>query len=193
VCQTNTGDSFAGVCEMFSSLSLKVAASRISLVNRDALKIDGKQPSFGPTLKVLKVQRQRRDCDSHGCNSVCGIVHQVCTRIHSSSVSRQTRSKQTARRDRLHFRYCDRSPSGWRGQQGCTRSVQQSTFTFWTIRCTPIDFSQVLKCPKSDVEVIRGVKSRDKTVAVAGIDTKGDEKSCISKIRQQLESSMSIS
>jgi uncharacterized protein YggU (UPF0235/DUF167 family) len=44
-----------------------------------------------------------------------------------------------------------------------------------------------LKCPKSDVEVIRGLKSRDKTVAIAGVDVKGDEQSCISRIRDQLE------
>ncbi|KAH7382807.1 hypothetical protein BKA64DRAFT_169702 [Cadophora sp. MPI-SDFR-AT-0126] len=48
-------------------------------------------------------------------------------------------------------------------------------------------FSDVLNCPKSDVEVIRGLKSRDKTVAVAGFDVKGGEKSCIAKIRDQLE------
>ncbi|PVH88024.1 YggU-like protein [Cadophora sp. DSE1049] len=51
-------------------------------------------------------------------------------------------------------------------------------------------FSDVLKCPKSDVEVIRGLKSRDKTVAVAGFDVKGDEKSCIAKIRDQLQSAV---
>jgi uncharacterized protein YggU (UPF0235/DUF167 family) len=44
-----------------------------------------------------------------------------------------------------------------------------------------------LKCPKSDVEVIRGLKSRDKTVAIAGVNVEGDEQSCISRIRDQLE------
>jgi uncharacterized protein YggU (UPF0235/DUF167 family) len=44
-----------------------------------------------------------------------------------------------------------------------------------------------LKCPNSDVEVIRGLKSRDKTVAITGVDLKGDEQSCISRIREQLE------
>ncbi|KAH8687467.1 hypothetical protein BGZ60DRAFT_475537 [Tricladium varicosporioides] len=47
--------------------------------------------------------------------------------------------------------------------------------------------SSVLKCPKSDVEVIRGLKSREKTIAIAGIDAKGDEEKCISSIRAQLE------
>jgi hypothetical protein len=45
----------------------------------------------------------------------------------------------------------------------------------------------VLKCPKSDVEIIRELKSRDKTVAIAGVDVQGDEQSCISRIRDQLE------
>ncbi|KAF4625965.1 hypothetical protein G7Y89_g12198 [Cudoniella acicularis] len=49
-------------------------------------------------------------------------------------------------------------------------------------------FSSILKCPKSDVEVIRGMKSRDKTVAICGIDMQGDEQKCISGIRAQLES-----
>jgi uncharacterized protein len=44
-----------------------------------------------------------------------------------------------------------------------------------------------LKCPKSDVEIIRGLKSRDKTVAIANVDVKGDEQSSISRIRDQLE------
>ncbi|RDL32530.1 YggU-like protein [Venustampulla echinocandica] len=47
-------------------------------------------------------------------------------------------------------------------------------------------FSDVLKCPKSDVEVVRGLKSRDKTIAISGIDVKGDEQKCISGIRDQL-------
>ncbi len=41
--------------------------------------------------------------------------------------------------------------------------------------------------PKSDVEVIKGFKSREKTLAVMGIDAKGDEQSCISKVREQLQ------
>ncbi|TVY71431.1 UPF0235 protein [Lachnellula suecica] len=48
--------------------------------------------------------------------------------------------------------------------------------------------SSVLKHPKSDVEVIRGLKSRDKTIAIGGIDVKGDEQKCISSIRAQLQS-----
>jgi uncharacterized protein YggU (UPF0235/DUF167 family) len=37
------------------------------------------------------------------------------------------------------------------------------------------------------VEIIRGLKSRDKTVAISGIDVKGLEDECISRIRDQLE------
>jgi len=40
-----------------------------------------------------------------------------------------------------------------------------------------------LKCPKSDVEVVRGLKSRDKTVAIAGIDVK---EGWMKKIREKL-------
>ncbi|TVY34255.1 UPF0235 protein [Lachnellula occidentalis] len=50
--------------------------------------------------------------------------------------------------------------------------------------------SSVLKCPKSDVEVVRGMKSRDKTVAIGGIDMKGDAEKCISGIRQRLENAV---
>ncbi|TVY89771.1 UPF0235 protein [Lachnellula willkommii] len=48
----------------------------------------------------------------------------------------------------------------------------------------------VLKCPKSDVEIVRGMKSRNKTVAIGGIDTKGDEEKCISGIRERLENAV---
>jgi uncharacterized protein YggU (UPF0235/DUF167 family) len=48
----------------------------------------------------------------------------------------------------------------------------------------------VLKCPKSDVEIIRGLKSRDKTVAITGIDVDGDEQRCITRIRKQMEGSI---
>jgi len=51
------------------------------------------------------------------------------------------------------------------------------------------DGFQVLKVPKSDVEVIRGHKSRDKTLAVTGIDPQGDEQSCIDNIRKKLQES----
>jgi len=47
--------------------------------------------------------------------------------------------------------------------------------------------SDVLKVPKSDVEVIKGFKSREKTLAITGIDAKGDGQSCISKVREQLQ------
>jgi len=49
--------------------------------------------------------------------------------------------------------------------------------------------SDVLNVPKTDVEIIRGTKSRIKTVAVTGIDPKGDETGCIAKIREQLQKS----
>ncbi|PSS09106.1 hypothetical protein M430DRAFT_128011, partial [Amorphotheca resinae ATCC 22711] len=51
-------------------------------------------------------------------------------------------------------------------------------------------FSSVLNCPKSDIEVIRGLKSRDKTIAISGIDIREDEQSCISKIRAQLQTAI---
>jgi uncharacterized protein len=49
--------------------------------------------------------------------------------------------------------------------------------------------SDILKVPKSSVEVIKGQKSRKKTIAIFGINTCGDEQSCISKIREQLQES----
>lgn len=48
----------------------------------------------------------------------------------------------------------------------------------------------MLGCSKSDIEVIRGLKSRDKTVAVAGFDVKGGTESRILKIRDLLESAV---
>ncbi|KAF8866122.1 YggU-like protein [Acephala macrosclerotiorum] len=51
-------------------------------------------------------------------------------------------------------------------------------------------FSDLLRRPKSDVEVIRGLKSRDKTIAIAGIDVEGDEEKCISWIKEQLENAV---
>lgn len=50
--------------------------------------------------------------------------------------------------------------------------------------------TQVLKVAKTDVEVIRGHKSRDKTVAVTGIYHNGDEQACIARITQQLQESV---
>ena len=40
------------------------------------------------------------------------------------------------------------------------------------------------------MEIIRGLKSRDKTVAIAGIDIKEAEDACLSRIRDQLESAI---
>jgi uncharacterized protein YggU (UPF0235/DUF167 family) len=45
---------------------------------------------------------------------------------------------------------------------------------------------QALKRPKSDVTIIRGLKSRDKTVAITGFDFEGDEEICVSRVRKQL-------
>ncbi|TVY30859.1 UPF0235 protein [Lachnellula hyalina] len=50
--------------------------------------------------------------------------------------------------------------------------------------------SSVLNCPKSDVEIVRGMKSRNKTVAIEGIDIKGDEEKCISGIREKFENAV---
>jgi hypothetical protein len=36
---------------------------------------------------------------------------------------------------------------------------------------------------------IKGHRSREKTIAIFGIDAKGDEESCIAKIREQLQES----
>jgi len=47
--------------------------------------------------------------------------------------------------------------------------------------------SDILKVPKSDVQIIKGLKSREKLLAITGIDAKGDAQSCISKIREQLQ------
>ncbi|KAB8237643.1 hypothetical protein ETB97_007921 [Aspergillus alliaceus] len=49
-------------------------------------------------------------------------------------------------------------------------------------------FAQILKVPKSTVEVIRGLKSRDKTLCVSDLDigTEGEE-NFIQQVRQKLE------
>jgi uncharacterized protein len=47
--------------------------------------------------------------------------------------------------------------------------------------------SEILGIPKSSVELIKGHKSRDKTIAILGVDAKGDEESCIARIREQLQ------
>lgn len=54
----------------------------------------------------------------------------------------------------------------------------------------PNDGIQTLKCPKTDVQVVQGLKSRDKTIAIAGMDSKGDEESLISDIKEKLVSSV---
>ena len=45
---------------------------------------------------------------------------------------------------------------------------------------------QALKRPKSDLTIIRGLKSRDKTVAITGCDFEGEEEICVSGVRKQL-------
>ena len=45
---------------------------------------------------------------------------------------------------------------------------------------------QALGRPKSDVTIIRGLKSRDKTIAVTGFDIESNEQHCISRVREQL-------
>ncbi|GAB1197458.1 hypothetical protein BDV32DRAFT_145824 [Aspergillus pseudonomiae] len=49
-------------------------------------------------------------------------------------------------------------------------------------------FAQILKVPKSTVDVIRGLKSRDKTLCVSDLEigTEGEEK-FIQQVRQRLE------
>ncbi|CAL3971833.1 unnamed protein product [Diplocarpon coronariae] len=51
-------------------------------------------------------------------------------------------------------------------------------------------FSKVLQCPKSDVEVVSGLRSRDKTVAIGGIDPERNLTSCMAQIRARLESAV---
>ncbi|ESZ96830.1 hypothetical protein SBOR_2784 [Sclerotinia borealis F-4128] len=47
--------------------------------------------------------------------------------------------------------------------------------------------SSLLKCPKSDLEVIRGKKSRDKTIAVEGLgDLKNDPRGVLERVRERL-------
>jgi uncharacterized protein len=46
---------------------------------------------------------------------------------------------------------------------------------------------QVLMCPKSEVEVIRGLKSKNKTIAIGGIDVKGDDQQAVSGIRARIQ------
>lgn len=49
--------------------------------------------------------------------------------------------------------------------------------------------SDILNVPKSSVEVIKEQISREKTIAIFGLDEQGDEQSCIAKIREQLQES----
>ncbi|KAH8819545.1 hypothetical protein F5884DRAFT_848861 [Xylogone sp. PMI_703] len=50
--------------------------------------------------------------------------------------------------------------------------------------------SETLQVPKSDVEIIRGVKSRDKTISVAGIAAEDKESSTIERIKKLLQNAI---
>ncbi|KAM3070052.1 hypothetical protein ACMFMG_003916 [Clarireedia jacksonii] len=50
--------------------------------------------------------------------------------------------------------------------------------------------SDILDCPKSDIEVIKGMKSRDKTVAITGLDVKGSSDAVISTVQEKLAASI---
>jgi uncharacterized protein YggU (UPF0235/DUF167 family) len=49
---------------------------------------------------------------------------------------------------------------------------------------------QIFKCPKSDIEIIRGLKSRQKTVSSSGLELRAEDEKCISRIREHLESAV---
>ncbi|PMD14034.1 hypothetical protein NA56DRAFT_711399 [Hyaloscypha hepaticicola] len=51
-------------------------------------------------------------------------------------------------------------------------------------------FSDIFKCPKSDIKIIQGLKSQEKTVSISGLEFRGDNEKCISRIREQLESAV---
>ncbi|KAB8293024.1 hypothetical protein EYC80_007386 [Monilinia laxa] len=47
--------------------------------------------------------------------------------------------------------------------------------------------SRILRCPKTDLEVVRGKKSRDKTIAVTGLrDLKNDPGGVLERVRERL-------
>jgi uncharacterized protein (TIGR00251 family) len=50
--------------------------------------------------------------------------------------------------------------------------------------------SDILNVPKSNVEIVVGLKSRVKTVAIFGVDIGGDEEDSVAKIKQQLLASI---
>jgi uncharacterized protein YggU (UPF0235/DUF167 family) len=49
---------------------------------------------------------------------------------------------------------------------------------------------QILNIPKSDIEVAKGLKSRDKIVVIGGINPEGDEDGCIARIRGKIQDSI---
>jgi uncharacterized protein YggU (UPF0235/DUF167 family) len=51
--------------------------------------------------------------------------------------------------------------------------------------------AKIFDCPKSDVEVIKGMKSRDKIVAVTGLEVKGSSDAVVvMKIQEKLKASI---
>jgi uncharacterized protein (TIGR00251 family) len=50
--------------------------------------------------------------------------------------------------------------------------------------------SDILNVPKSNVEIVVGLKSRVKTVEIFGVDIGGDEEDSVAKIKQQLLASI---
>lgn len=50
--------------------------------------------------------------------------------------------------------------------------------------------AKLFDCPKSDVEVVKGMKSRDKTVAVTGLDVKGSSDEVVLKVKEKLGASI---
>jgi uncharacterized protein YggU (UPF0235/DUF167 family) len=50
--------------------------------------------------------------------------------------------------------------------------------------------AKIFDCPKSDVEVIKGMKSRDKTVAITGLNVKGSSDAVVMKVQEKLEASI---
>jgi len=48
----------------------------------------------------------------------------------------------------------------------------------------------VLKIPGSNIEVVKGTKSREKTIEIAEIDVKGNEEEFIATLRRRLQNAV---
>ena len=70
------------------------------------------------------------------------------------------------------------------------RKVFSDVYFSWQLLKPRTHCTQIFECPKSDIEITRGLKSREKTIAISGIDIQGDNEECISRIRRQLESAI---